>query len=1163
MKKLFFLSLLQIIIGHFVQAQTVHINGPAGSVRFGDRLLVLPNGNYVVSDYQYTDGVTTGLGAVHLYNGGTHTIISTFKGKYFNDRIGIDGLKLIPNSNNFLVISSFCNSATAFGVGAVTFINGNTGLNAEVSTANSLMGSVNGDAVGSEGMQVLANGDYVVRSKICDNGAIVNAGAFTLCNGTTGTSGIVSTANSVMGGSDYDFVGTGIGSGSIGNPITELPNGNIVLFSNLWHNGVVADAGAVTFINRSAPFTGVITSANSLVGTKPQDFVGKNGCTVLSNNNFVVSSIEWDNAAISDAGAATWVNGTTGLTGAVSASNSLVGNNDGDRVGEKSDNGPSLNAIYALPNGNYVVGSFRYNSGWGAATYCNGTTGTSGLIIGSNSILGTAPLQSVSYGGIKILPNGNYVLISYDYLLRGAVTWCNGATGKPIDGMGTISVLNSLMGNAMGDQVGSTVVVLPNSNYVVASPFFKNGAIPNAGAVTLCAGNGTAIGNVGSANSFVGGTPNDNIGKDGVAVLANGNFVFGSSLWDNGATTNAGAVTFCKKDFTGTYTGILSSANSLVGTAMSEQLGSNIIAGTSTNTIVYSPIIPLPNGNYVVQNDRFTNGAADAAGAVIWCDGSNGRTGNITNSNALVGTTTADYIGSNGIVVLPNSNYVVSSPGWDDGAKFNAGAVTFCRGDGTTTGAVDISNSVIGNFSGTGVGSNGNGAFFNNELNAGAPPSFYEGYTNYHIQKLGNGNYIIGGDAFQSQLNYNGFAYGSATTGLTGYFNPCNSLTAPNQGASSAFYQYDSLYNFMIVSRPNQNKISYFKPLGMALATTNAVATRSYTGRGPSSFISSNCQLIATVNSTGASPITGSITAKVWLQPVQPAQFVKRHYEITPAANAIAATGTVTLYFTQQEFDDFNAVNAIDLPAAPNDNAGIANLLIEKRGGTSSDNSGLPNSYPGTVAVINPNDINILWKPSENRWEVTFDVTGFSGFWVKTVAGALPVTWLNLQGKLLTTKQAQLSWKVAENNVAYYEVEKLNAANTFQKTGSISSIGNGENNYSFTDNTILTGIGLYRIKQTGVTGNVNYSAVIKLNAGAGMQITAYPNPVTDVLTVTLNTATIKNATAQLTDAAGKTVLTQTVNSQAFTINTTTLSKGIYVLQITNNAAVFIQKIVKQ
>jgi Repeat of unknown function (DUF5650)/Secretion system C-terminal sorting domain len=1164
MKKFFTLALLQIIICHFAQSQTTHIDGPVGSVRFGYRLLVLPNGNYVVVDHEYTDGITAGIGAVHLYNGSNHTIISTFKGKYFNDRIGIDGLKLIPNSNNFLVISSFCNNGVAFGVGAVTFINGNTGLNAEVSAANSLMGSVTGDAVGEQGVTILANGDYVVRSRNCDNGLKINAGAFTLCNGTTGTTGIVSTANSLMGNSDYDFVGIGLGSGNTGNPVIELPNGNIVLFSNLWRNGAVADAGAVTFINRSAPIVGVVTAANSLVGTKAQDFVGKFGCTILSNNNFVVSSVDWDNGVIDDAGAATWVSGTTGLTGAVSASNSLVGNNIGDRVSEKAQSGPLLNGIYALPNGNYVVCSFRYGSGIGAAIYCNGNTGTSGGVASSNPFVGTfADVRSVSQGGVRVLPNGNYVLVSNDFSQRSAVTWFNGTTGTTIDASQNVTLLNSL--RSLGtNNLAKEVVVLPNSNYVVVSPLFQNGAIPNAGAITLCGGNGTTVGLVSSANSFVGSNAFDQIGKDGVAVLANGNFVFGSSLWDNGATTNAGAVTFCKKDFTGSYTGILSSANSLVGNVMSQQLGSNITGGTSTNTNVYSPIIPLPNGNYIVQNDRYTNGAADAAGAVVWCNGTTGRSGNITNANALVGSTTADYIGSNGIVVLPNSNYIVSSPSWDDGAKNGAGAITFCNGDGTTTGAVNINNSVIGNFGGTGVGGGGMGLFLSNNLNSTAPQEVsLEGYTNYHIQKLGNGNYIVGGDAFQSQLNYRGFAYGNSTTGITGYFNTCNGLTPPSQGASSTFYQYDSLYNFMIVSRPSQNKISYFKPLGMVLASTNVSVTRNYTGQGLSSFISSNCQLIASLVSTGASPIKGSITAKVWLQPAQPALFVKRHYEITPAVNASTATGNVTLYFTQQEFNDYNAVNAIALPTAPNDNSGIANLLVEKRGGTSSDNSGLPNTYSGTITTINPADNDVVWNAIENRWEITFPVTGFSGFFVKTSTGVLPIQWLQVQGKLLPSKLAQINWKVAENNITTYEIEKANAANIFEKIGMLTSKGNGENDYSFTDNTTLVGTGLYRIKQVDVDGKINYSTIVKLSAVNDKQIQAYPNPVEDLLTVTLNYTNIKNTTAQMLTIDGKMLTTQKVNSQVFTINTSALKTGVYVLQIIHDGEVFTQQVVKK
>jgi hypothetical protein len=810
MKKLAFLIFFKLNIFQLLSSQTVHIAGPMGSSRFGDRLLVLPNGNYAVTDYQYTDGVTIGIGAVHLYDGATHNIISTFKGKYFNDRIGIEGLKLLAGTSNFLVISPFCNDGMAFGVGAETFINGTTGLNGEVNSSNSLMGSVNGDGIGSEGVYVLLNGDYVVRSKNCDNGSIINAGAFTLCNGSVGTSGIVSTSNSVMGGSDYDFVGSGIGSGNTANPILELPNGNIIYCSSLLNNGTIKEVGAVTFINRNTPYVGTINTANSLVGTKPQDFVGKYGCTILNNSNFVVSSIEWDNGSILDAGAATWVNGTVGLSGHITPANSLVGNNIGERVGEKSDNSSSLNGIYALPNGNYIVCTFKYNLGAGAATYCDGSTGRSGLINTSNSITGSIAGENISLGGIKILPNGNYLLISYSG--RGAVTWCNGADGKTINNSGVISSSNSLIGTFSGDQVGQTVVVLPNNNYVVVSPFLRNGSIPNAGSVTLCRSDGFTIGNINIVNSFLGGSFDDRIGKDGIAVLANGNFVFGSSSWDNGATTDVGAVTFCKKDFTGTFSGIINSSNSLVGTNMSEKLGSNIREGNSTITNVYSPIIPLPNGNYIVQNDRFKNGMIEAAGAVVWCDGNTGRSGNIISTDALVGSSFADYIGSNGIVILSNSNYLVSSPNWDNGLKNNTGAITFCNGDGTTKGPINSTNSLIGNFNHTSVGSNSTGYFLSNSINNGSPKSFYEGFTNYHIQKLNNGDYILGGDAYQTQLNNTGYNYGNQSIGTVGYLTSCNSLTPPSQGSSASIYQYNSIYNYLIVSRPSENKISYFNP---------------------------------------------------------------------------------------------------------------------------------------------------------------------------------------------------------------------------------------------------------------------------------------------------------------------------------------------------------------
>ena len=73
--------------------------------------------------------------------------------------------------------------------------------------------------------------------------------------------------------------------------------------------------------------------ANSLVGSTANDNVGSvdtgygpyGGVTALSNGNYVVSSPDWTNGAAADAGAVTWGSGTAGVSGAVSATNSLVG----------------------------------------------------------------------------------------------------------------------------------------------------------------------------------------------------------------------------------------------------------------------------------------------------------------------------------------------------------------------------------------------------------------------------------------------------------------------------------------------------------------------------------------------------------------------------------------------------------------------------------------------------------------------------------------------------------------------------------------------------------------------------------------------------------------------------------------------------------------------
>jgi hypothetical protein len=95
----------------------------------------------------------------------------------------------------------------------------------------------------------------------------------------------------------------------------------------------------------------------------------------------VVSSFFWNGYR----GAATWGDGTIGITGVVEASNSLVGSSPNDRVGYGTN---GYDGVTALSNGNYVVGSPNWDGNRGAATWGDGTIGIIGPVSDQNSLVG-------------------------------------------------------------------------------------------------------------------------------------------------------------------------------------------------------------------------------------------------------------------------------------------------------------------------------------------------------------------------------------------------------------------------------------------------------------------------------------------------------------------------------------------------------------------------------------------------------------------------------------------------------------------------------------------------------------------------------------------------------------------------------------------------------
>ena len=768
---------------------------PKPGNQFGATVTALSNGNVVITAVNDDAGggntsSGTGAGAVYLYNGQTGALISTLTGSHAGDQIGygtvygLSGITALTNGN-FVIDSPNWNG----GIGAVTWASGATGVNGIVSAANSLVGAMPTDSVGGGIVTALSYGNYVVSSPSWNNGSMASAGAVTWGSGTTGVKGLISSTNSLVGSTSADSVG--------GGGVTALNNGNYVVDSPSWNNGSVAGTGAVTWGSGTTGVAGKVSSANSLVGSTEYDNVGYS-VSALSNGNYVVDSPSWTNGSVAHVGAVTWGSGKTGVKGVVSSVNSLVGSTSGDSVGS--------DGVTKLSNGNYVVDSSFWNNGAtssaGAVTWGSGTNGVIGVVSSANSLVGSTPDDNVGDGGVTALSNGNYVVESSYWnngLIAGAgaVTWGSGTTGVK----GVVSSANSLVGSSPGDNVGLRgVTALSNGNYVVAIPSWNNGALARVGAVTWGSGTTGVAGAVSSANSLVGSTPGDRVGFDGITALGNGNYVVDSSSWNNGAISNAGAVTW-GSGTTGVK-GVVSAANSLVGSTFNDSVGGGGQPGGVT---------ALSNGNYVVDSWTWNNGAISNAGAVTWGSGTAGVTGLVSSANSLVGFTSGDFVGLKGVTALSNGNYVIATTTWHNGDLAYAGAVTWGSGTTGVAGPVSPSNSLVGSTSGDYVGNGG-------------------------VTALSNGNYVVDSNHWRNGAvtNAGAVTFGNGTKGVTGSVTVANSqigITANDQLGSGGITGLSN-GNYLVNSPGYSNNLG---ALTFFNGTTGVSGSNSLTGQSASS----------------------------------------------------------------------------------------------------------------------------------------------------------------------------------------------------------------------------------------------------------------------------------------------------------------------------------------
>lgn len=370
-------------------------------------------------------------------------------------------------------------------------------------------------------------------------------------------------------------------------------------------------------------------------------------------------------------------------------------------------------------------------------------------------------------------------------------------------------------------------------------------------------------------------------------------------------------------------------------------------------------------------------------------------------------------------------------------------------------------------------------------------------------------------------------------------------------------------------------------PSGASSLAVNGEATQTFV-YGGSTVLTNNCHMIASILPNGVSPVNGDISAKAFVENGVPEYngkfYVARHYDITHTTHS-KATGRVTLYFTQEDFDNYNTAVGTKrdhLPANSTDDANKATLRVNQFHGTSQNGNGLPSSYTGTFSFIDPDDADIQWHTGRGfdpgYWTVSFNVTGFSGFFITAgVNSTLPVEWEDFTAVLFQEK-VRLNWQtVSEQNSSHFIVERSLNGIDFETAGHVNATGvsNSLQQYTWIDDiasTLNSTIFYYRLQQVDQDGKHNYSKVVQIKIEKKSWVSSVVNPISNTIHVNVFAENPGVLSSKLVDIQGRIILKK---SQLLTrgVNTiqlpaTHLSKGIYLLELVQGGKTSVKKLVK-
>ncbi len=205
--------------------------------------------------------------------------------------------------------------------------------------------------------------------------------------------------------------------------------------------------------------------------------------------------------------------------------------------------------------------------------------------------------------------------------------------------------------------------------------------------------------------------------------------------------------------------------------------------------------------------------------------------------------------------------------------------------------------------------------------------------------------------------------------------------------------------------------------------------------------------------------------------------------------------------------------------------------------------------------MLTPGGGNVVWNSTKNWWEISFPVTGFSGFYVTgLINNPLPVQ----LHQITATRQQEginIQWEVSrEVEFSYYTIETSADGRTFATIGQVAATNSTW--YSFLHNNPVSGTNYYRLKMVDLDGHFTYSRIVScLFIPDNYIVRVLNNPFSEKLQLQIDAKENTIMQMQLFDGTGRQLLQKNItlykgrNHVGLPVNR--WANGTYLLKISN------------